>query len=273
MPATLTSRVPNLRLHRFTSRQLRNTRTIRVLVPPGYDAPDDEARRYPVLYLNDGQNLFERVGHFPPSVWGVAETVERLIVAGAIPPLLVVGIDNAGKRRNREYMPYPDPGLRVERPEGRRYPAFLVDELLPWVEERFRVLPGEEHRGLGGSSLGGAIALYAAITRPGVFGRLLLESPSLFLARQQLLADSLQVVRWPRKVVLGIGTDETGRRASNLAGVERVRTLERILRAAGLGPDRLRVVIEEGGAHSETAWAGRLPAALTFLYGSQVATP
>ena len=219
MPASLTTRVPNLRLHRFTSRQLRNTRTIRVLVPPGYDAPENEARRYPALYLNDGQNLFERTSHFPPTDWRAAETVERLSVAGAIPPLLVVGIDNGGKRRNREYMPYPDPGLRIERAEGRRYPAFLVEELLPWVEARYRVAADEEGRGLGGSSLGGAIALYTAMTRPGVFGRLLLESPSLFIARQKLLEDSLQVARWPRKVLLGMGTDETGRRASNVAGV------------------------------------------------------
>ncbi len=267
MPTTQSTRIPNLRLHRFTSRQLGNTRTIRVLVPPGYDAPENRARRYPALYLNDGQNLFERVGPFPPSDWRAAETVERLIGEGAVPPLLVVGIDNAGRRGNREYMPYPDPRLRVDRPEGRRYPTFLVEELLPWVEERYRVLPGEEHRGLGGSSLGGAIALYTAMTRPGAFGRLLLESPSLFIAGQRLLEDSLQVVRWPRKVVLGIGTDETGRRPWNAAAVERVRALERTLRAASLGPERLRVVVEEGGTHSETAWAGRLPAALAFLFG------
>ncbi|HEY7462588.1 MAG TPA: alpha/beta hydrolase-fold protein [Gemmatimonadota bacterium] len=265
MLATQTSRVENLRLHRFTSRQFRNTRTIRVLLPPGYDAPENQARRYPALYLNDGQNLFERVDEFPPAHWGAAETVERLVREAQIPPLVVVGIDNGGRRRNREYMPYAEPWLQAE-PEGRRYPTFLVDELVPWIEERYRLLPGPHGRGLGGSSLGGAVALYTAITRPGVFERLLLESPSLFIAGQRLLRDSLQVLRWPRKVVLGVGTNETGREASNSAAVERVRHLETTLSAAGLGPDRLRVMVEEDGTHSETAWARRLPPALRFLY-------
>lgn len=267
MRRTSATRLPNLRLHRFTSRQFRNTRTIRVLTPPRYDAPENRARRYPVLFLNDGQNLFERVGEFPPAHWGAVETVQRLIQEGAIPPLLVAGIDNGGRHRNREYVPYPDAQLRIERPEGRRYPTFLLEELLPWIEERYRVLPGAGHRGLGGSSLGGAVALYTAMTRPGSFGRLLVESPSLFIAGQQILRDSLQVVRWPDKVVLGVGTNETGREGWNTAAVERVRLLEKTLRAAGLGPDRLRVVVEQGGTHGETAWGGRLAAALTFLYG------
>jgi predicted alpha/beta superfamily hydrolase len=266
--AAASTGVPDLRLHRFPSRQLRNTRTVRVLLPPGYDDPENRRRRYPVLFLNDGQNLFERLGDFPPDHWAVSETVTRLVRDGEIRPLVVVGIDHAERRRNREFTPYPDPLIGIRRPAGARYPAFLLNELLPWIEGRYRVLRGPQLRGLGGSSLGAAAALYATIARPGSFGRLLLESPSLFIAGQQLLRDSLQVRRWPRKVVLAVGTHETNREAANAATVGRVQALAGILRAAGLGPDRLRLTIDEGGRHGESDWARRLPYALRFLYGT-----
>ncbi|MGH2670003.1 MAG: alpha/beta hydrolase, partial [bacterium] len=173
----------DLRLHELHSRVFRNTRLLRVLVPEEYDAPGNRARKYPVLYLNDGQNLFDSAtALFNPMEWRIDETVRRLVTLREIPPLIVVGIDNAGRRgRAREYLPYVDAYLRPAEPDplGERYPEFLVEEVLPFVNVRYRTLRGAEHTGLGGSSYGGLASLFAVIARSGVFGRLLVESPSL----------------------------------------------------------------------------------------------
>src|SRR5689334_24780091 len=96
----------DLRLHEFQSRIFRNTRFLRVWLPPGYDQPDNSGHRYPVFYLNDGQNLFEPSISFTGVEWQVDETADRLIREGAVPPMIIVGIDNAGKDRFREYMPH-----------------------------------------------------------------------------------------------------------------------------------------------------------------------
>ncbi len=121
--------------------------------------------------------------------------------------------------------------------------------------------------GLGGSSLGAISALYTEIDRPGIFGRLLLESPSLFISNRQLLKYSRAFRQWPEKVFLAIGTREIGRADRDEQVVEDVRELEHILRRAGLGESRLLVKIDEGATHNEAAWAKRFPEALTFLFG------
>ena len=119
-----------------------NVRILRVLVPPGYDAAENRARRYPVLYLNDGQNLFDATTSvLNPMEWRVDETVHSVVTAGWIRPMIVVGIDNAGRRgRFREYFPYVDEYLRPPEPDpqGKRYPSFLVDEVIPFIEARYR---------------------------------------------------------------------------------------------------------------------------------------
>jgi predicted alpha/beta superfamily hydrolase len=124
------------------------------------------------------------------------------------------------------------------------------------------------HTGFGGSSYGAIAALHTAMLRPGVFGRLLLESPSLYVGRGAPLRQARTVRRWPQRIYLAVGTAETRRRDWNIETVANVRRLERILSEAGLGPRRLRVTVEEGGTHSEAAWARRLPDALRFLFGS-----
>jgi predicted alpha/beta superfamily hydrolase len=104
--------------------------------------------------------------------------------------------------------------------------------------------------------------------KPGVFGRLLIESPSLYVGDAYLLRRARAAARWPSRVYLGVGTAETRRQDWNDETVANVRKLEAVLRRAGLGPKRLQVVVEEGASHSEEAWAARLPIALRFLFGS-----
>ena len=257
----------DLRLHEFRSRIFRNTRLLRVWLPPGYDDPVDADVRYPVFYLNDGQNLFEASTSFTGVEWQVDETGDRLIREGMIPPMIFVGIDNAGKDRIREYMPYRSLQPMILRAQGSLYPKFLINEVMPFVTRNYRVAAGAENAGVGGSSLGALIALYTAAMRPGVFGRLLLESPSLWAANRQIIRDSKAVRNWPERVFLAVGTAEAGRPDRDLDVVDDVQEFAAILRRAGMGEKRLRSVIDEGAAHNESAWARRFPGALTFLFG------
>jgi enterochelin esterase-like enzyme len=257
----------DLRLHPFHSRTFRNNRFLRVWLPPGYDDPENATRRYPVLYLNDGQNLFEASTAFGGVEWGVDETADRLIREGTIPPMLIVGLDNAGKNRIREYMPHRSLQPMILRVQGSRYPVFLMKEVMPFIARNYRVATGAENTGLGGSSLGALIALYTASVRPGVFGRLLLESPSLWASNRQSIKDSRQVRVWPERVFLGTGTAETGREDRDRSVVDDVREFAATLRRAGLDEQRLRIVIEDGAAHNEASWARRFPEALAFLFG------
>jgi predicted alpha/beta superfamily hydrolase len=255
----------DLRVHDFYSRIFRNTRKLRVWLPPDYNEAGNV--RYPVLYLQDGQNLFDRAIAFGGVEWQVDETADRLIDEGKVPPMIIVGIDNTGRDRMREYIPYRSFNPPVLRPQGKRYPDFMLREVLPFVEREYRVAKGPEHTGIGGSSLGGLISLYTAIADTGVFGRLLIESPSLYIAGRAILRDSRALLDWAHRVYVGVGTRETGHEDKDAVVVEDVRELEAILRRRGLGSDRLLVDVQEGATHSEGAWAGRFPEALSFLFG------
>ena len=270
--------VGDLRLIPFTSRTFGNTRTLRVLLPAGYDAPANRTRHYPVLYLNDGQNLFDSAtAVLNPMEWKVDETVQAMTAAGELPPLIVVGIDNAGRGdRFKEYFPWVDEFLRPPEPEpqGTKYPAFLIDEVMPFIDARFRTARAAEHRAIGGSSAGALAALYTAVTRPGVFGGLLIESPSLYVDDYHIVRDAAPLRIWPRRIFLGVGTNERNApdcdvRAAAESELETdVRRLAETLERAGVGRERIQLVVTPCGRHDEAAWAARLPAALRFLFAS-----
>jgi predicted alpha/beta superfamily hydrolase len=253
----------NLWLHELNSRIFGNTRLLRVWLPPDYDGWGDT--RYPVLYLNDGQNLFEPATAFAGVDWQVGETATRLIAEEKIRPLIIVGIDNT-RNRASEYIPYKSRDPKVLNAKGDCYPDFLQREVMPLIEERYAVLRGSANTGLGGSSLGGLITLYTQLAAPGVFGRLLIESPSLFVANGKILKQSARLRNWPQRIYLGVGTHEVGNADKDAETVDDVRELESILRLAGLDDQRLKVLVEECAAHNEAAWAARLPGALEFLF-------
>ena len=257
----------DLRLHEFRSRTFRNTRFVRVWLPPGYDDPANVGHQYPVLYLNDGQNLFEAAIAFGGVEWQVDETADRLIREGVVAPMIVVGVDNTGKSRIREYMPHRSLQPMMLRVRGASYPKFLMKEVMPFVAGNYRVASGPENTGLGGSSLGALIALYTAAIRPDVFGRLLLESPSLWASNRQMIRESRSVSLWPQRIYLATGTNEAGREDKNRSMVDDVRELAGIFQRAGVDDSRLRIVIDEGASHNEAAWAKRFPEALSFLFG------
>src|SRR5690242_14205736 len=160
----------------FESKIFHNKRMLRVLVPANYLSPHNAHRSYPVLYMQDGQSLFD-TSTSPHGEWHMDETVEHLVGSFKVDPMFVVGIDNAGEDRSAEYLPYPDaqnPKAADEKSvRGKEYVRFLMTEVIPFIQKHYRVSRGAANTGLGGSSYGADITLYAALKYPGTFGHVL----------------------------------------------------------------------------------------------------
>jgi len=253
--------------HDLPSIYLGATRRISVWLPPGFKRRL-RTHRYSVLYLNDGQNLFDPSRAFAGATWQVGETAAALVRRRRIPPMLIVGIDHGSERRAREYLPVDDErNPLASRPIGREYAEFVTREVMPFINRTYPVMRSTAATGFGGSSYGAVAALYTALIKPGLFGRLLIESPSLYVGRSYLLRLARAAGRWPSRIYLGVGTLETGREDWNQETLANVLKLEKIVRQAGLGERRLRLRVAPGASHSEAAWAARLPEALEFLFG------
>lgn len=253
-PTTSAStRTGDIRVHpKVHSKELNNDRDILVWLPPGYDKDTD--RRYPVLYMHDGQNVFDAATSFAGE-WRADETAEKLIAEGKIEPLIIVGIANT-KDRMSEYTPI---GFRDVAPKGDAYARFVVQEVKPFIERTYRTLPGRENAAVGGSSLGGLISLYIAGTYPDQFAKAAVLSPAVSWDGKRLYPDNLKLTQ--AKVWLDSGT------AEGESLVPDVRTLSKLLENQGLQPDKGYVLkIFEGAQHNEPAWADRFDQVLQFLF-------
>ena len=266
--------VADLRVHDFKSEVFGNTRTLRVLVPPGYNG--DRTQEYPVLYLNDGQNLFHvGTAQTKNSEWGIDETYKDLLAYREIEPIIIVGIDNAGRSgRANEYLPYFDKYLSppLPNPQGAKYPNFLAEEVLPFIEKNYRVKKGAEFTGLGGASYGALISLYTAIKKPNVFGKLLLESPSFYVEDAKILQEVDETNSLPGTIYVGVGTNEEAKpdcQPGDLSheAVQDVLELKKILEAKSFDSKNLKVLIDDCATHSEVAYGRRFTDAMRFLYG------
>lgn len=253
---------PRLRLHKdFSSRYLADQRDIVVYVPPGYD--EDADRAYPVLYMQDGQNLFDpRTSFIQGRTWQMREQADEGIQAGEIEPLIIVGIYNTGDRRLAEYT--HDPDRKLGGGEAGDYGLMLTRELMPWIASEYRIHRDRLATGLGGSSLGGLVTLYLGLRFAQFFGKLAVLSPSVWWNNKSILAylneHAPQVWERPR-VWLDVG-DREGRRT--LSDTE---MLFRRLKANGWAPgETLQFERIHGGAHDEASWARRVRPALKFLF-------
>jgi predicted alpha/beta superfamily hydrolase len=252
--------------HDFASRFVAHPRTISVWLPPGYDP--DPARRFPVLYMQDGQNLFDPETAFAGNPWHADEVAEREVSAGRVRPLLIVGIANTPDRI-REYGPRPS-GVAGEEDRSRDYGRFLVEDVKPFIDATYRTLPGAENTGVGGSSMGGLIALHLCQWYPDVFGRCAALSPSLWWDREYLLRHAAEPSGWLTRcrVWADMGTREGATEAGMRAMVRRVQRLARLFARHGASADQTHFEEIEGGTHNETAWGGRFDRVLRFLFGA-----
>jgi predicted alpha/beta superfamily hydrolase len=243
---------------KFRSKVLRNQRDIVVYVPPDYDQQPE--RRYPVLYLHDGQNLFDAATAFNGQDWHVAQTADYAISAGLVEPLIVVGLYNTGKTRLREYTPTSVPRLGGGRAD--RYAKFLIEEVKPVVDRDYRTRPEASQTGIGGSSLGGLVSIYLGLKFSGVFGKIAALSPSVWWNQRVILRFAQAAPVEPRpRIWLDIGTREGPRIVDD---VEKFRD---VLLSKGWQYDRdLHYERVEGAEHNEAAWAARVGPFLQFLF-------
>lgn len=245
------------RFARWTSRFVPGERDVLVYLPPGYD--QDTGRRYPVLYLHDGQNVFDQATSIGEE-WHVDETAEALISAGEIEPLVIVGVDHGGDARIDEFTPTRDAG-HDRGGSADAYGRMLVEEIKPLIDATFRTLPGAGHTGVGGSSLGGLVTLHLGLRYPAVFSRLAVMSPSIWWDDRVILRTVASLpAKLPFRLWLDAGTEE------GEAVVDDARALRDALVARGwvVGED-LVYHVAEGAAHHERAWAERVDPMLRFL--------
>ena len=233
------------------SPQLRNHRYVDVYLPDSYE---DARRRYPTVYMQDGQNLSDPAIAFAGQTWNLHEGIGWLAARGIEP--IVVGIHNTPARL-AEYSPFPD--ARHGGGDGDRYARFLMDTLKPRIDAAYRTRRERDATVVAGSSMGGLIALYLYFRRPSPFGCAAVISPSIWFAGRAVLTFVERARQTRGRIYLDVGTAE-GR-----GTLKNARVLNRLLRRKGYRKDTLRFVEAEGHQHREADWAWRLPQALDFL--------
>ncbi len=244
----------------FSSTILGNTRGVYVYLPPTY--LENAAARLPVVYLHDGQNLFDPQAAFGGVTWRVADAMNAAANDGRFREAIVVGAENAGAGRIAEYTPTVDASYGGG--NGDAFLRMMAEELKPFVDAELRTRPGREDTVIMGSSLGGLISAYAGVRQAGTWGLVGAMSPSVW---------------WDNEVILGLVAQtgstrplkvwvDSGDSGPSSDGVEGARRLAAAYRALGYVDDATLVhVVQAGATHTESAWAGRLPWALEFLLG------
>ncbi|MBY0232102.1 MAG: esterase family protein [Gemmataceae bacterium] len=250
----------------FASRWLGNSRTLTVHLPPGYVR--DVARRYPVLYLHDGQNVFDDARAAFGTSWKAGETADRLALEGRIRPAILVGIDNTPDRLD-EYGPWPEPS-QVAGGRASEHGRFVLEEVKPFIDRTYRTLPGRAHTAVAGSSMGGLASLALARANPDRVGMCAVMSPALWWARGRMLDELEEDSEWMRRVRFWVcmGTREGKGRGHVSTHLERTRRLVELFDGAGLVPGRDYCYWEvAGGRHDEAAWAARFDKVLLYFFG------
>ncbi|MBK9254407.1 MAG: alpha/beta hydrolase [Saprospiraceae bacterium] len=236
--------------------QLDRKRRISVLLPHNYEKTE---KRYPVLYLHDGQNLFDE--YAPYGNWGVDKSLARLSHEG-YGDVIIVAIDHGGKLRIQEYLPYNTP--RYTDVQGELYLKFMLEDLKPMIDSKYRVLPDRKHTGIGGSSLGGLISLYAGMTYKHVFGKMMIFSPSLWIS-EEIYHKAKSFIPYDKTdIFLYAGGMESANHYGNVLRLENLLQQKRKY-------DDFDIIFSHNpsGEHREIHWGEQFPQALKWLYFSK----
>jgi predicted alpha/beta superfamily hydrolase len=251
------SRVGTLvKVNNFSSPQLGDTRTLRIFLPPSYSL--NPMKRYPVLYMHDGQNLFEAATAFGGVEWRVDETINDLVNQGRMDEVIVVGVDNGGADRIYEYTPCCDP--QYGGGGANTYERFLLETVKPFVDQNYRTLTSSQNTAIMGSSLGGLVSTYIGRRQPTKFGKLAGLSSSFWWNNQMLPREvEASTVKVPVNIYIDAGTSSDG-----LPDTTRMRDAL-VVDGYVQGRD-LYYYVAQGAGHNEAAWAARLHLPLTYLF-------
>lgn len=243
----------------FSSKILANNRNIIIYLPPNYK--QNSKIHYPVLYLHDGQNIFDQATSFIGQEWQCDETAEKLILANKVQPIIIVGIYNTGEKRIDEYTPSID----VRYGKGGKanlYSKFLIEELKPFIDKKYRTLKDPANTALGGSSLGGLVSLFIGLQQPQIFGKLAVVSPSVWWDNKVILKDVENLSSKPKtKIWLDIGSQEG---EESIPDTNKLK--EALLNKGWKLNKDLKYLVIDGAKHNEEAWAKRFDKILEFLF-------
>lgn len=244
------------KVYNYYSPELGNSRTLIIYLPPSYY--ENSLKRYPVLYMHDGQNIFDAATSFGGVEWGVDETADRLIGEGSMEEVIIVGIYNSGGSRLYEYTPCCDAyygGGGVD-----NYGNFIINNVKPYMDRYYRTIPKRENTALMGSSLGGLASFYLGWKRSDIFSKVASLSGSFWWNDQNLTKQiRYSTTRVPIKVYLDAGT--------NNDGLTQTTELRNALVEDGYVQGRdLYYYVAQGASHSESSWAARLYIPLKYLF-------
>lgn len=232
------------------------TRKIWLYLPPGYETSSSS---YPVLYMHDGQNLFDDSTSFAGE-WHVDETLNQLSEENKI-KLIVIGIENGGGERINEYSPWRNPYIGGG--DGEDYLEFLVETLKPFVDENYRTLPDKLNTGLMGSSMGGLISHYGGLAHPEVFGKAGVFSPSFWFSDSTYIHGHENADLPDSKMYFLAG----GMESSQVDVPANTQLMIDTMIAGGFESDNAALEVDPDGTHSEGFWSAEFPSAIKWLFG------
>ncbi|HHN48766.1 MAG TPA: alpha/beta hydrolase [Bacteroidales bacterium] len=239
----------------FYMPQLGRYRKIWLYLPPDYFKNN---KHYPVLYMHDGQYLFDDLTSFVGE-WGVDEVLNEMFEDG-FPGVIVVGIEHRSEERLNEYSPWKRKGMGGGL--GDKHADFLVQTLKPAIDKNFRTLPDRENTGIGGSSMGGLISFYVSLKHPGIFGRSLIFSPAFWFAEKSYaFAKNTEIAHDFRMYFLAGGKEDPERDVHKATG----RMVE-IMKTKGLAENQYRFVADPEGIHDEAFWGNYFGDAVAFFF-------
>jgi predicted alpha/beta superfamily hydrolase len=248
-------------IEHFPIPQLNTTRRVWIYLPPDYET---SGKKYPTLYMQDGQNVFDAATSFVGE-WQVDETMESLFKEQKCAGIIVIAIDNAGSDRMNEYSPWKNDSFGGGK--GNQYAEFLALSLKPYIDSHFRTLKDNRFTGIAGSSMGAFISLYTALRYPEVFGKVAAFSTafwfSKFPMREQIKLTGAQP---NMRVYLYVGTDEGDKPEMKETYVRDTREIYQLIGASGYAENNLRIIVTEKAQHNEAAWAKEFPDAILWLY-------
>lgn len=239
----------------FDMPQLNRKRRIWIYLPPDYQT--NKKKRYPVLYVQDGQNVFDESTSYAGE-WGIDKTLNHLFAENNANAVIVVGIDNGSNLRMDEYSPWKHP--KYGGGEGYQYIKFITETLKPYIDKKFRTLKERENTGILGSSMGGLISFYAGIKYPKVFGKVGVFSPSFWISKEVFKMAETYKMRFSSKFYFIAGEQE----GANV--VNDTQRMAEILKSKGLTDNQLKCIIHPDGKHSEWYWRREFAEAYRFLF-------
>ncbi|WP_181305480.1 alpha/beta hydrolase [Rufibacter sp. XAAS-G3-1] len=240
--------------NQFWMPQLKQSRRIWLYLPPNYATSD---KKYPVLYMHDGQNLFDAFYSFGGAEWGVDESLNEQFESNGR-EVIVVGIDNGGEERINEYSPWRNKKLGGGK--GDAYVDFLVQTLKPYIDAHYRTLTDKEHTGVAGSSMGGLISFYAALKYPQVYGKAGVFSPAFWFAPEIFDFAAKTKPAPDLKMFLLAGAKESKQMVPDMA------RMRDVLVKQGLKPSNLKYEVHEDGEHTEAYWQREFPRVFKWLF-------